>query len=103
MEAEVFGGVLTVRGERDARGGDRLRAEYREFLVDDAHVGVVLEQHQHVAEHALAIAAVIIEELDQRDVATGVAGDRRCRVVDQRLALAAYHQGFSILSFPLGC
>ena len=69
--------ALHARRERDLRGLLELVAQDRKLLEDDAHVLVGLDQLRDVAEAALAVAAVVVEELDDGDVAVGIAGDRR--------------------------
>ena len=61
--------------------------KYWKFLINEADVGVLFFQFLKRREHALAIAAVVVEELDDRDFAVRVAGDRRGGIVEQRLAV----------------
>ncbi|MNY02099.1 hypothetical protein D3C86_1346580 [compost metagenome] len=53
--------------------GDRFRSQNRELLKDDAHLLVALQDFIHVSHGAFAITAIVIEELDQRDVAIRIA------------------------------
>ena len=75
VELEVFlaGRVLHAHGHRDAGGLDRAFAEHRKFLEDEFEIGVGLEQLDHVGQRALAVAAIVVEELDHGDLALRVA------------------------------
>ncbi len=76
--AVVEGGVapLPRRRQRGQRRLARRFAQDRELAVDDAHLGVAGDQPLHVGVRRAAIGAGIVEELDERDVALRVAGDR---------------------------
>ena len=41
MQRLVFLGRLTVGGQGDARGDDRIRAQYGKFLVNEADAAIV--------------------------------------------------------------
>ena len=75
MEFEVLLArlVLHVDRNRDLRRLDRARSEHGEFLQDDLEFRVVLEQREHVVHGALAVAAVVVEELHEGDVAVRIA------------------------------
>ena len=75
MEGQVK--ALAVRSHRRLGGNARNRPKDRELLPDDAHVCIRLQQVLHRLQRELAIAALVIEELDHRDVSLGIAGDRR--------------------------
>ncbi len=66
---------------------DRILAEDRKLLVDDADLAVLAQQRLERRLDLLAIGAAVVEELDDRDVAVGIAGDRRGRVGDEALVL----------------
>ena len=66
--------------ERRARGQRRFRPQDRELLEDEAQVVVFREQGFERGLHPSAVAAAIVEELDQRDGALWIARDRRLRV-----------------------
>ncbi len=68
---------------------DRAVAEHREFLEHDLEVGVVGDQLLHVGLGAAAVAAVVVEELDQRDVALRVADHHLARRGEEELAVVA--------------
>ena len=76
--------VLHARGDGDAGGLDRSLAEHREFLEYEFEIVVALDQIKHVGERALAEAAIVIEELDHRDVALRVAEHHLVRRTKQR-------------------
>ena len=65
--------VLHAHGDRDLRGFHRAGPQYREFLEHDLELGIVLQQREHVVHGALAVAAVVIEELHEGDVAVRIA------------------------------
>ena len=69
--------VLLPGGERNARCDFGIRAEDRPFLVDEADIAVLGEQLRDLWRLALTVGAVIVVELDDRDVAVGIAADRR--------------------------
>ncbi len=75
---------LPLRGERGAGGEIRALAEHRQFAAGDAQLRVRLDQLRHRRQHLPAEAAVVVEELGQRDVALRVAEDRRVRAAFQR-------------------
>src|SRR5262249_37285849 len=75
VEFQVFlaGLVLHARGRRDLRRLHRSLAQHGKFLQHEFELGVVLEQVEHVGHGAFAVAAIVVEELDERDVALRVA------------------------------
>ena len=99
VEVEVFlaGLVLHTRGDRDLRRLERARAEHRIFLEHDFELGIGLEEGQHVAERALAVAAVVVEELDHGDVALRVAERHLVRGVEQHLLVLLHPGGLFLL------
>jgi len=72
---------------RDGKAGGhvRFRAQNGVFLDDEADVAIRLQQLVHLGKGAAAIAAAIIHELDQGDVAIGIAADPGMAVVEQRI------------------
>ena len=80
----LAGGVLHPRRDRDAGGFDRAFAEHRKFLEHELQIAVVLDQVEHVRHCALAVAAIVVEELDHRDVALRVAEHDLMRRAKQR-------------------
>ena len=109
MEFEIFlaGLVLHAHRDRDLRRFDRARSEHREFLQHHLELGIVLHQRQHVGHGALAVAAVVIEEFDEGDVAIRVAQinlarrrEDRLRVfLDRRLVLLGFGHALALLEF----
>jgi hypothetical protein len=75
MEFEVLLARLILHVDRNPylRCLDRARSEHGEFLQDDLEFRVVLEQREHVVHGALAVAAVVVEELNEGDVAVRIA------------------------------
>jgi hypothetical protein len=76
MEFEIFlaaGVVLHAHGRRNLRRLDRTLAQHREFLEHEFEFSVVLQEIEHVAHGAFAVAAIVIEELDHGDVALRIA------------------------------
>ena len=61
----------------------RFLAQDWKLLEHDADVRVVLQRRHQRAQAALAVRAAVVEELDDGDVAFGVAGDVRAGVVEQ--------------------
>src|SRR5262245_9738861 len=74
MELEILlaGLILHTHRDRDLRRLDGAGAEDREFLEHDAQIAVSLHHLEKIGQRVLAVAAVVIEELDQRDVALRV-------------------------------
>ena len=73
---EFLAGNLLAHGGGHPRRLDRIRAEHREILEHHAQVGLGLHQVGEIAERPFAIAAIIIEKFDQRDLAVGIADHR---------------------------
>ncbi len=75
MEIEIFlaGRILHAHGDRDLGGFDRALAQHREFLEHDLQLGIGLHQVEHVGHRAFAVTAIVIEELDEGDVAILIA------------------------------
>src|SRR4029077_6345737 len=65
--------VLHVHGDRHLRRFHRARPQDRKFLQHDLELGIVLHQREHVIHCALAVAAVVVKELHERDVAVRIA------------------------------
>jgi hypothetical protein len=45
----------------------------RKLLEDDSQFRIGLEQAEHGRQRALAVAAIVVEELDHGDIAVGIA------------------------------
>ena len=76
MEFEIFLAaalVLHAHGSRDVRRLHRAFSQHRKLLEHEFELGVGLQQLEHVAHRALAVTAIVVEELHQRDVALRVA------------------------------
>ncbi len=71
--------TLLAGGQRDPGGVNRVVAEDREFGKHHANGFVGLDQLLDFAETAAAVAAVVVEELDDRDIAVRISGHRRVR------------------------
>ena len=76
--------VLHADRDRDLRRLDRARPEHREFLEHDLELGIALHQLEHVVHGALAVAAVVVEELDEGDVALRIAERHLPRRIEYR-------------------
>jgi hypothetical protein len=61
--------------------------EHGEFLEHDLELGVVLQEREHVAHCVLAVAAIVIEEFDEGDVAIVIAERDLPRRHEQRLRI----------------
>ena len=70
---EAVARQLVARGAGDLRRLDRARPEDGEVLEDDLEIGVVLHQLGDVGQGPFAVVAVVVEELDQRRAAVGIA------------------------------
>src|ERR1700687_1131957 len=68
-----------------------LLAENRKFLVDETQLAVLIEQLLYGGVHLLAIRAAVVEELDNRDIASRVAAPRRCRIIEYLMMTVAKH------------
>ena len=107
MEVEIFlaGRILHAHGDADLGGFDRTCAQHREFLEHDLQLGIALHQFHHVEHRALAVAAIVIEELDEGDVAVLVAERHVARRVEDRIGVLG-DAGLVLLGFggglPLG-
>ncbi len=75
VELDVFlaGRILHARGDRDVGGLDRALAEHREFLEHEFEIRIGAQEAHHVGQRALAEAAIVVEELDHRDIALRIA------------------------------
>ena len=78
-------GILHAHRDRDLRGFDRACAQHRKFLEHDFQLGIGFHQLQHVGHRAFAVAAIVVEELDEGDVAVLVAERDAARRVEDRL------------------
>ena len=73
--------VLLARSQRGPRRQHRRLAQDREILVDEAHVGIVLQHRDDIRRTVAAVGAAIVEELDDGDDRVGRAEDRGPGVV----------------------
>ena len=106
MEVQIFpaGGVLHAHGDGDLCGLDRTLAQHRKFLQYDLQLRIGLHQLEHVRHRALAVAAIVVEELDEGDVAILVADGHTARRVenglgilcDRRLVLFGFGGGLAL-------
>src|SRR6266536_28573 len=75
MEFEIFLAALVLHTHRRShlRRLDRAFAQHRKFLEHEFELAVALEEIEHVVHGALAVAAIVVEEFDHRDVALRIA------------------------------
>jgi len=67
------GRVLHARGYRDMSGLDRSLAQDRKLLEYEFKVGIRLQEFEHVGHGVPAITAIVVEELNHRDIALRVS------------------------------
>ncbi len=91
-QREMKGGELRLprRGDRHARDGLRIGALDRPFLEHDAQILVALDKRAHGLARLAAEGAVVVVELDHRDVAFGIAGDEGIAVLEERRPLGGH-------------
>src|SRR6476661_1049258 len=65
--------VLHVHGDRHLRRFHRAGSQDRKFLQHDLELGIVFHQREHVIHCALAVAAVVVKEFHERDIAVRIA------------------------------
>ena len=80
----ALGAVGDQRGDRRPRREVGARAEDRHLLDDEADVAVRRDELGEVGLGLLAEAALVVEELDQRELAVRVAADPGKAVVEDR-------------------
>ena len=84
----MIGGVFVrgdlAEGEGNPRGFQRLRAQHRDFLQDEADVRIGREQRIHVLHRLFAVAAIVVEELHHGHVAIGIAEHSALGRLEQR-------------------
>ena len=114
MEFEVFlaARILHPRRDRDMGGLNRAFAENRKFLEHEPEIGLRLQEIEHVGHRPLAEAAIVVEELDHRDLALRIAEhhlvarieqsgvivfDRCASLLGVRLFLLLFHRGHDVL------
>ena len=83
---ETVAWELLMGGAGDDRRVHGIGGEDREIPKDDTEILVILHQTLEVAQGALAVAAIVVEELDQRDRAFRIADDETVGRVDQGTA-----------------
>ena len=88
---ELVARQLIARGARHLRRLDRPRPEHRIILEDELQVRIVLHELRDVRKRALAIVAIVIEELDQRRGALRVAEGRLILRAEQGARLRGDH------------
>ena len=99
MEVPEFLAVeLHPRGGRDLRRLHRVRPKDREILKHDAQLGIAFDQLGDGIERLFAVAAIVVEEFDQRDLAFGIADDDLMLRVED-LALDRFDRGLALLGF----
>ena len=90
-----------MHGDGNARGFNRAGAQHREFLQRDAQVRIRLDEVQHVTHRALAVAAIVIEELNEIDIALRIAEHHAVRGIEQRVGMLL-HRGLLLGHFGRG-
>ena len=83
--------VDTKNGHSILRGQRRLLAKDREFFDDKADIAVGFKKLVHLVIGAAAIGAPIVHELDEGNVAVGIAANPRIFVFEKRLGVDANH------------
>ena len=104
VERPVLALILTMCRQRHLGGVLGNRPQDRPLLVDEAELGVFLEQPRDAWRHGLAIRAEVIEELDDGGTSGWVAGDRGAGVVLQLVALGGKHRPLAfVFGYGLAC
>jgi hypothetical protein len=75
--------ALLIRRERYSRRVDRSRSKYGKLFYDETKAMIALYQRLQEWLDLAAIRTAVIEELDQRYIATRITKNRRTRVVDK--------------------
>ena len=106
---EVLLAGLVLHAHRNADFCRILRAWPKDgkFLEHDLEIGVSLHQRHHVGHGALAVAAIVVEELDEGDIALRIPDRNVARrveqdfgiVLDRRLVLFGLALGLALLKF----
>jgi hypothetical protein len=86
-----------LRAQDHARRDFGIVAEDHEVLEHEAHVGVLLDQLDDLRRGQLAVAAAVVEELDDGDRAVRI-GHEVARIAFQRLAVLV-HRALAALAF----
>ena len=82
--------VLTMRvTDRDLRGFERTLAQHGEFFQYDFQLGVGFQQIEHIGHGAFAVAAIIVEEFDEGDIAVLVAEHDAARRIENCLGMGS--------------
>src|SRR5260221_8669946 len=93
MELPIL--ALSLRRERNPRRFLRTLRQDRKLLEDEAHFLVVVNELLDFRQAALAVAAVVIEELDDRYVALRIARNGSVGRAIDRLRIAR-HERFEL-------
>ena len=83
---ELLALELVLDSQRDPARLDRIGAENREVLENDPEFRIALDEGLDILERPFAVPAIVVEELDQGDVARGIARNEAVRRVQKRLA-----------------
>jgi hypothetical protein len=81
--------ALVLGAQNHARGGFGVVAEDHEVLEHETHVGILLDHFDDLGRGDLAVAASVVEELDDRDRTVRV-GHEVARIALQRLAILVH-------------
>ena len=91
-------------GDHEAGGQNGLLAQNGELLYDEPDVTIKVEQLLDLAVGSFAIAAAVVHEFDQRDVAVRIAADEGKTIVEDRLGMIGNQRHISLcllLGLPL--
>jgi hypothetical protein len=82
---QLVPGELVFYGEGYPACFHGIRAENREILHDETQLRIRLHKAANIREGSFAITAIIIEELDQRDITVRIACYDRMRSVEESI------------------
>jgi hypothetical protein len=83
--------ALGRRGDAGTGRQHRIVAQHRELLEHQADIAVALDLVEQRRHHPLAVAAAVVEELHDGDVALRVAGDEAPRRIVQPVGVGDDH------------
>src|SRR6266568_3197202 len=86
MERNVL--ALLVRGQRRLGGERGIRSKDRKFLVGNAQLRIVFLRFDHDRRDLPAVRAIVVEELDESDIALRIPAGRGCCVAKYLIGAA---------------
>src|SRR6266849_1102400 len=86
MERNVL--ALLVRGQRRLGGERGIRSKDRKFLVGNAQLRIVFLRFDHNRRDLPAVRAIVVEELDESDIALRIPAGRGCCVAKYLIGAA---------------